>query len=115
VLISATLRIQPGEKSSILERVAEIKARRSSSQPCEKSLGSVFKRIDGEPVSRMIDNLGLKGLKIGGAEVSHKHAGFIINTGRARASDVTDLIKVIKKRINDAYGVIPEEEIEFLE
>jgi UDP-N-acetylmuramate dehydrogenase len=76
------------------------------------SAGSVFKGVDGEPAWKFIEKAGLKGLSIGGAMVSDKHANFIINTGRARAEDVKLLIERIKKEVFEKMGVTLEEEVE---
>ena len=90
--------------------------KRLDSQPYDKlSFGSCFKRYDGkEPVSKLIDDLGLKGYRIGDAEISKKHAGFIINIGSATCQDVRLLIKYIQEKIFEHFGFIPEPEVKFL-
>ena len=75
---------------------------------------SVFKRENGVAVSRLIDELGLRGERIGGAQISKKHAGFIINRGKATYDDVINLIALIKREMLNKYGFEPKEEIEFL-
>ena len=113
VLLSAEFSFYKDDSEKILGRIKEISEKRHKTQPYNMpSLGSVFKRKDGVPISLLIDRLGLKGLKIGGAQVSEKHAGFIVNTGGATAKDVLELIAIIKERIYTEYGIIPEEEIE---
>lgn len=115
VLLDAVLQFEKSYKDIILERMSYYINRRKSEQPFGKpSLGSIFKRKDGVFISKLIDNLGLKGYSIGDAEISKKHAGFIINSGNAKASDVKKLIELIKSKLYASYGVIPEEEIEFL-
>ena len=93
----------------------EIMDLRKSSQPYgERSLGSIFKRYGDVPVSKLIDELGFKGYSVGGACVSKKHAGFIVNSGGATAEDVTVLINLIKARLHSSYGIAPEEEIQYV-
>lgn len=115
VLLSANLSLEiiPWEKTR--EKMKEIITKRKSTQPyLEKSLGSVFLRCGVIPTSFMIDKIGLKGHSIGGAEISNKHAGFIVNKGNAKSEDVKALISYIKEKIYSSYGVIPKEEIEYL-
>ena len=90
--------------------------KRLTSQPyAEPSLGSVFKRKDGyEPISKLIETLGLKGYSIGGAVISQKHAGFIINKQSATCQDVLKLIEYIQNKIKQVYGFVPELEIKVL-
>ncbi len=91
--------------------------KRLSTQPYSNlSFGSVFKRnLNFEPVSKLIDDLGLKGYRIGGAEISKKHAGFIVNIASATCQDCLLLIKYIQQKVYDAYGFIPEPEVKLLE
>ena len=77
----------------------------------KKNAGSTFKRPEGYFVGKLIDDLGLKGYRIGGAEVSTKHSGFIVNIGNATSKDVRDLINYIKEKVFEANGVKLEEEI----
>lgn len=115
-LLSATLAFAKKDYSEIKNDLQRIAFKRSSTQPIgEASLGSVFKRESGIPISKIIDELGLKGFKIGGAEISSKHAGFIVNKGNATAGDVQNLVEYIKSEICMKIGIIPCEEIEFLE
>ena len=114
-VLSANLIFSLKAVNDIRERFSEIISLRKASQPYgQKSLGSIFKRSGDIAISRLIDNLGLKGLRIGGAEISEKHAGFIVNVGGATAKDVTELIKIIKNKIFSAYGIEAEEEIQFM-
>ena len=114
ILLSATVKLSPDTTDNIQSRLVAVIEQRHSTQPRDKSLGSVFKRYHGNPVSKMIDDLGMKGFSVGGAEISQKHAGFIVNTGGASSTDVRELIGIVKKRIKLKYGFVPEEEIEIL-
>ncbi len=112
ILLSATLRLKETDRGEILRQLDECISKRKSTQPYgEKSLGSVFKRYDGIPVSRLIDEAGLKGFRIGGAEISEKHAGFIVNRKNATAADVRALAEFIRARLFSLYGIEPDLEI----
>ena len=88
---------------------------RNSKQPVEfPSAGSTFRREEGVVVSKLIDEAGLKGYKIGGAEVSTKHAGFIINSSNATSQDILDLIQYVKDAIKEEYNVEIHEEIKII-
>ena len=111
IILSCRMGLSYGKESEIRARMAENKKKRESTQPIkEKSAGSVFRRSDGVIPAALIDRAGLKGLTVGGATVSEKHAGFIVNRGDATASDVLCLIDLIKERIAALYGVelVPE-------
>jgi UDP-N-acetylmuramate dehydrogenase len=116
LILGATLSLSPGDPTGIEERMKEYKSRRAASQPLEfPSAGSVFKRPEGDFAARLIDVCGLKGLRVGGAEVSEKHAGFIVNRGGATSEDVKHLIELIRERVRKETGVTLECEIRFLE
>lgn len=111
-LLSARFRLVHKPYAEIRSEVAEYAKRRRESQPMEyPSLGSVFKRVDGISAGYYIDKAGMKGCRIGGAEVSTKHAGFIVNRGGATPKDVLRLIEVIKERVYSVFGVELCEEI----
>lgn len=94
------------------QRMAEYTLKRTSKQPLSyPSAGSVFKRPVGHFAGALIEQAGLKGKSVGGAQVSELHAGFIINTGNATADDVCRLIKLIKEKVHDESGVMLEEEL----
>ena len=94
----------------------ELMTRRKTSQPLEyPSAGSTFKRPEGHYAAALIDQCGLKGLTVGGAQVSEKHAGFVINTGRAACADVTALMAEIQTRVLDATGVRLDPEVKIVE
>ena len=96
------------------ESASEILKKREEKQPKGKTCGSVFKNPDGDFAGRLIEKAGLKGKKIGGAEISDKHANFIINDGTATAKDVASLILLSKKRVKELFGVELKEEVRLL-
>ena len=112
VIISAVFRLQPGNITEIRNKMKELMAKRSASQPLDKpSAGSVFKRPKGYYAAALIDQAGLKGLRVGDAEVSTKHAGFIINRGNATSDNVKELIQQVSERVYNDFGVTLEPEI----
>ena len=112
IILEVTLKLEKSDKELIKQKMQENFEHRKSKQPLEfPSAGSIFKREEGIVVSKLIDEAGLKGYKIGGAEVSTKHAGFIINSGNATSKDVLDLINYIKSTIKEKYNVEIHEEI----
>ena len=115
VVLSARFKLQKGDKEAILARVNDLKEQRTSKQPLESpSAGSTFKRPEGYFAGKLIMDAGLKGYSIGGAQVSEKHCGFVINTGNATSKDVKDLMDFIVKTVQDKYGVTLEKEVRFL-
>lgn len=115
ILLSAEFGFLKKDESEIKKAQKSVITKRKENQPYgSKSLGSVFKRSEGIPISKLIDELGLKGLRVGGAEISQKHAGFIVNVGGATSDDVLRLIEIVKEKLFREYGVVAEEEIEFL-
>ena len=114
-VLRARFRLQPGEGAAIRARMDELMERRKASQPLEfPSAGSTFKRPAGHFAGRLIEDCGLKGARVGGAEVSTKHAGFVINTGGATCADVLALIETIQKTVFDATGVKLEPEVKII-
>ena len=112
IVLGATFKLQKGNKTEISEKISDFTQRRVSKQPIEKpSAGSVFKRPEGYFAGTLIEDAGLKGFSVGGAEVSKKHAGFIINKGGATAKDVLDLIKHIQTVVYEKNGVMLETEV----
>ena len=106
IICEVQLQLKPDTHDSILKQMNDLKLKRASKQPLEyPSAGSVFKRPDGYFTGTLIENAGLKGMTIGGAQVSIKHAGFIVNLGGATAADVCNLIGEIQKRIFAQYNV----------
>ncbi len=111
IICEIELALEKGEPAAIQEKMAEFTKRRMEKQPLDKpSAGSTFKRPPGLFAGTLIDEAGLKGFTIGGAQVSEKHAGFVINKGGATAADVLALIEEIQRRIEEKNGVrlIPE-------
>ena len=112
VVLRAALRLQVGIPGEIREKMDELMARRKASQPLEyPSAGSTFKRPAGYYAAALIDQCGLKGVTVGGAQVSEKHAGFVINRGGASCADVTTLMAEIQKRVREQTGVVLEPEV----
>lgn len=112
VIVSAEFCLTPGDPDEIRARMADLMRRRAEKQPLSyPSAGSAFKRYPGRYTAQMIDGAGLKGAFVGGAQVSEKHAGFIINRGGATAADVQALIEQIQKAVRTQYGVCIEPEI----
>ena len=116
IILAVMMELVPGKMADIIAKMNENVRTRKEKQPLEfPSAGSVFKRPVGYYAGEMIEKCGLKGYRIGGAEVSEKHAGFIINRGDATASDVMNLVQHIKKTVFDSYGVELECEIKYIE
>lgn len=112
VILEAEFRLQPGNPAAIRAKMNDFARRRREKQPLNfPSAGSVFKRPEGKFAGQLIENAGLKGKTIGGAQVSEKHAGFIINQGDATCADVTALIAHIQKTVYDMFGVHLECEV----
>ena len=112
IILSAVIRLQKGDKVQIKAQMDELMEKRRSKQPLEfPSAGSTFKRPEGSYASLLIEQCGLKGFSIGGASVSAKHAGFIVNNGGATADDVKRLINHIQKTVLKETGVSLECEI----
>lgn len=115
VVLGATVRLTKDDPAAIRERMDELMVRRKTSQPLEyPSAGSTFKRPVGNFAGTLIEKTGLKGLTVGGAQVSQKHAGFVINIGDATCADVLALIEEIQRRVFDASGVRLEPEVKII-
>ena len=115
IVLGARFALEPGDGAAILERMRELNARRREKQPLNfPSAGSVFKRPEGHFAGALIEQAGLKGAAIGGAQVSPKHAGFIVNTGGATAADVLALIAHVQREVLRASGVHLETEVRII-
>ena len=112
VIISAVFRLHEGDKDEIAAKMRELNERRRDKQPLDlPSAGSAFKRPEGHYAAALIDEAGLKGFSVGGAQVSEKHAGFIVNTGNATSADIHELMKQVRKRVYDNSQMLLEPEI----
>ena len=115
VITSVVVKLQKGDKAEIEAQMTDVMGRRVDKQPLEyPSAGSVFKRPEGYFAGALIEQSGLKGKRIGGAMVSEKHAGFIINYDNATTTDVINLIKHCQKTVFDKFGVELHTEIKFV-
>lgn len=116
VILGATVCLEKGERNEIKEKIDDLQAKRKQKQPLNfPSAGSTFKRPVGNFAGTLIEKAGLKGKKIGGAMVSTKHAGFVINEDNASSKDVKELIKYIQKEIKNKNDINLECEVKFLE
>lgn len=115
IILSSVIHLNNGNKDEISAKMQELNKRRSDKQPLNfPSAGSAFKRPEGFYAAKLIDDSGLRGMKIGGAQVSDKHCGFIINIGNATAKDVKELIAVCQNKVYEKFGVEIVPEIKFL-
>ena len=115
IVISARFALTPDNPESIAERMRELNARRREKQPLNRpSAGSTFKRPEGHFAGALIEQSGLKGYRVGGAQVSEKHAGFIVNAGGATAKDILTLIGIVQDEVLTRFGVHLETEVRIL-
>ncbi len=115
IVLEATLELTPGDETVIREMMADFKNRRIDKQPLEyPSAGSTFKRPEGYFAGKLIQDADLRGYQVGGAQVSEKHCGFVINTGNATAKDVLQLIEDVKKIVFDKFQVELEPEVKMI-
>ena len=116
IILSVNLQLTYDDPENIKKKMDGFMARRVDKQPLQyPSAGSVFKRYPGHYTGKLIEDAGLKGLTVGGAQVSEKHAGFIINRGGASAADILKLIDIIKEKIYNLYNIKIECEIKYIE
>ena len=112
IILGGTIELETGNKDNILSEMNELNAKRREKQPLNfASAGSTFKRPEGYFAGKLIEDSGLKGKKIGGAQVSEKHAGFIVNTGTATTDDIINLMDFCKETVYKKFGVIIEPEV----
>ncbi len=115
IILSAEMELQPGAAEEISAQMRDLAARRRDKQPLEyPSAGSTFKRPEGYFAAKLIEDCGLKGLQVGGAQVSEKHSGFVVNKGGATCADVLELCRRIYDTVFERYGVPLEREVELL-
>jgi UDP-N-acetylenolpyruvoylglucosamine reductase len=112
IALSAVLRGQPGPREAIGQRMNEYSRKRWQSQPAAPSAGCMFKNPASIPAGKLIDELGLKGMRVGGALVSAEHGNFIVNDGTATARDVLELIEIIRQRARAERDIELETEVE---
>ena len=115
IVLGAKLKLTKGEDAAIRGRMAELAEQRREKQPLQyPSAGSTFKRPEGYFAGKLVQDAGLKGKTIGGAQVSEKHSGFLINIGGATAQDILDLIAFCQKEVKDQFGVTMETEVKIV-
>ncbi|QSO51669.1 UDP-N-acetylmuramate dehydrogenase [Alicyclobacillus curvatus] len=115
IVLQATFVLEPGDKAKIRAQMDELTFLRTSKQPLEyPSCGSVFKRPPGYYAGKLIQDAGLQGLRIGGAEVSRKHAGFIVNVDNATASEYIAVIEAVQAAVKQKFGVALEREVKII-
>ena len=112
VALGAVLNLQQGEREEIRGKMEELKRKRIEKQPLEYgSAGSTFKRPEGYFAGKLIEEAGLRGYRVGDAQVSEKHCGFVINRGNATAAEVVQLMNDVVERVKDTSGVTLEPEV----
>lgn len=115
IVLEARLQLQKGNAEEIAACTKDLAARRREKQPLElPSAGSTFKRPEGCFAGKLIMDAGLRGFSVGGAAVSEKHCGFVVNTGDATATDVLELMHEVSERVNKQFGVVLEPEVKIL-
>ena len=112
IITEAVFELEPADREAIEEKMKDLAEKRNSKQPLQyPSAGSFFKRPEGFFAGKLIQDAGLKGLSVGGAQVSEKHSGFIINTGNATATDIISLMHLVQNTVYDKFGVMLEPEV----
>ena len=115
IILEATFALTPGDERAVKLAMENMRARRTAAQPLERpSCGSVFRNPPEQKASHLVETCGLKGYTVGGAQVSEKHANFIVNTGRATAADVTKVIVHVMNEVRGRHGVELRPEVKFL-
>lgn len=115
IILEAEIELKHGDAERIKEEMTELNRRRTEKQPLEyPSAGSTFKRPEGAFAGRLIEEAGLRGFSVGGAAVSEKHAGFVVNLGNAAAKDVSELINSVSNTVFEKFGIRLEPEVRFM-
>ena len=115
IVLGAKMKLEKGKEAAIRGRMAELAEQRREKQPLQyPSAGSTFKRPAGYFAGKLVQDAGLKGKTIGGAQVSEKHSGFLINIGGATAQDILDLIAFCQKEVENQFGVALETEVKIV-
>ncbi|MFV9509985.1 UDP-N-acetylmuramate dehydrogenase [Tepidibacillus sp. LV47] len=113
ILLSALFQLKPGDRKKMIEQMIRFKERRTKTQPYHlPSAGSIFRNPEGDYAGRLIEELGLKGYQIGGAQISTIHGNFIVNVGQATAKDVLALIKMVQVKVWEAFKIWLKPEVE---
>lgn len=116
IVVGVELTLQKGDKTAILDRMNELAEARRNKQPLEyPSAGSTFKRPDGYFAAKLIDDSGLRGYRVGGAMVSEKHCGFVVNVEQASSADVLAVMQHVQDVVNEKYGVMLEPEVRIIQ
>jgi UDP-N-acetylmuramate dehydrogenase len=115
ICLKVVFALEKGDKNAIQAKMNDLNSRRREKQPLNMpSAGSVFKRPPGQFAGKLIDDCGLRGYAIGGAQVSDKHCGFIVNTGTATAADVINLIRYVQQKVYERTGTLLEPEVKII-
>ena len=115
IVLAAEFELEQGEPEQIFARIRELNGKRREKQPLEyPSAGSTFKRPEGYFAGKLIQDAGLAGFRVGDAQVSEKHCGFVINRGEATAAQVAELIRQVQERVQQEFGVVLEPEVRIL-
>lgn len=115
IVVGVGLTLEHGDKTAILDRMNELAEARRSKQPLEyPSAGSTFKRPQGYFAAKLIDDSGLRGYRVGGAMVSEKHCGFVVNVGQASSADVQAVMRHVQDVVKEKYGVVLEPEVRII-
>ena len=115
VILSASIQLEPGDPPAIQSRMEELKFLRTSKQPLEyPSAGSTFKRPEGYFAGKLIQDAGLRGFQVGGAQVSEKHCGFVINKDQASAMDIRSLMEQVSEKVYTRFGARLEPEVKLI-
>lgn len=115
VVLEATFRLKPGEEDQIRARMEQLREQRNLKQPLEyPSAGSTFKRPEGYFAGKLIMDAGLSGFRVGDAQVSEKHCGFVVNRGNATAKEIRNLIEEVQRRVQEKFGVTLEPEVRMI-
>ena len=115
IVLEAEFSLQPGETEAIQSTMKELNAKRREKQPLEyPSAGSTFKRPEGYFAGKLIEDAGLRGYRVGDAQVSEKHCGFVVNRGKATCAEVLQLIEEVQKKVKEQFGVQLEPEVRII-
>jgi len=115
IVTDVTMQLTPGDPAAIRARMEELAKARREKQPLNfPSAGSTFKRPAGQFAAKLIDDCGLRGLRVGDAQVSEKHAGFVVNLGKATAADILNLMDQVRSRVMEVAGIMLEPEVRIL-